>query len=143
MKNLLKRAFSPGVAFVHDLMMVPLAWLAAYWFRFNLYQIPEPMLQYALWDLLLVVPVQVAVFRLFGLYRGVWRFASLPDLARIVKAVAVGLALSIVMAGGLIATVRKTRGDDIDAACGQLVGKVRDRTRRSAMHRSQMTEMQR
>jgi 23S rRNA (adenine2503-C2)-methyltransferase len=37
----------------------------------------------------------------------------------------------IVMAGGLIATVRKTRGDDIDAACGQLAGQVRDRTRRS------------
>jgi 23S rRNA (adenine2503-C2)-methyltransferase len=27
--------------------------------------------------------------------------------------------------------VRKTRGDDIDAACGQLAGKVQDRTRRS------------
>lgn len=38
---------------------------------------------------------------------------------------------SIVMKGGLIATVRKTRGDDIDAACGQLAGKVLDRTRRS------------
>jgi len=38
----------------------------------------------------------------------------------------------LVMAGGLIATVRKTRGDDIDAACGQLAGKVVDRTRRSA-----------
>jgi len=38
----------------------------------------------------------------------------------------------IVRAGGLIATVRKTRGEDIDAACGQLVGKVLDRTRRSA-----------
>lgn len=37
----------------------------------------------------------------------------------------------IAMAGGLIATVRKTRGDDIDAACGQLVGKFQDRTRRS------------
>jgi 23S rRNA (adenine2503-C2)-methyltransferase len=36
------------------------------------------------------------------------------------------------MAGGLIATVRKTRGDDIDAACGQLAGQVLDRTRRSA-----------
>ncbi len=106
MKNLLKRALSPGVAFVHDLMMVPLAWLAAYWFRFNLYQIPEPMLQYALWDLLLVVPVQVAVFRLFGLYRGVWRFASLPDLARIVKAVAVGLALSM----ALVFTVTRLEG---------------------------------
>ncbi len=37
----------------------------------------------------------------------------------------------IVMDAGLIATVRRTRGDDIDAACGQLVGKVVDRTRRS------------
>jgi 23S rRNA (adenine2503-C2)-methyltransferase len=43
----------------------------------------------------------------------------------------------IVMQGGLIATVRKTRGDDIDAACGQLVGKVLDRTRRSARIREQ------
>lgn len=30
-------------------------------------------------------------------------------------------------------TVRKTRGDDIDAACGQLVGDVIDRTKRTAM----------
>jgi 23S rRNA (adenine2503-C2)-methyltransferase len=31
---------------------------------------------------------------------------------------------------GIVATTRKTRGDDIDAACGQLVGKVKDRSRR-------------
>ena len=48
----------------------------------------------------------------------------------------------IVMAGGLIATVRKTRGEDIDAACGQLVGRVRDRTRRSKQHRARMVELQ-
>ncbi len=30
--------------------------------------------------------------------------------------------------GGVMATVRRTRGDDIDAACGQLVGRVTDRT---------------
>jgi 23S rRNA (adenine2503-C2)-methyltransferase len=35
------------------------------------------------------------------------------------------------MQAGLIATVRKTRGDDIDAACGQLAGQVLDRTRRA------------
>jgi 23S rRNA (adenine2503-C2)-methyltransferase len=29
---------------------------------------------------------------------------------------------------GLVVTVRKTRGDDIDAACGQLAGEVQDRT---------------
>jgi 23S rRNA (adenine2503-C2)-methyltransferase len=44
---------------------------------------------------------------------------------------------SIVMEGGLIATVRKTRGEDIDAACGQLVGRVLDRTRRSRTIREQ------
>jgi 23S rRNA (adenine2503-C2)-methyltransferase len=36
---------------------------------------------------------------------------------------------------GMIAPVRRTRGDDIDAACGQLKGQVMDRTRRSAEFR--------
>lgn len=35
------------------------------------------------------------------------------------------------MKAGVMAITRKTRGDDIDAACGQLVGQVMDRTRRS------------
>jgi len=46
----------------------------------------------------------------------------------------------IVMQGGLIATVRKTRGEDIDAACGQLVGKVKDRTKRSERIKLKMAE---
>lgn len=37
----------------------------------------------------------------------------------------------ILMQAGLNTTVRRTRGDDIDAACGQLVGQVKDRTRRN------------
>ena len=37
----------------------------------------------------------------------------------------------ILMQAGYIVTVRKTRGDDIDAACGQLAGKVLDKTKRS------------
>lgn len=36
----------------------------------------------------------------------------------------------ILMKSGLNTTIRRTRGDDIDAACGQLVGQVKDRTRR-------------
>jgi 23S rRNA (adenine2503-C2)-methyltransferase len=36
----------------------------------------------------------------------------------------------------LIATIRKTRGEDIDAACGQLAGQVEDRTKRR-LHRIQ------
>ena len=46
----------------------------------------------------------------------------------------------IVMEAGLIATVRRTRGDDIDAAYGQLVGQVMDRTRRSREHREQLEQ---
>ena len=35
----------------------------------------------------------------------------------------------ILIDAGIVTTVRKTRGDDIDAACGQLAGDVKDRTR--------------
>jgi 23S rRNA (adenine2503-C2)-methyltransferase len=35
--------------------------------------------------------------------------------------------LDQVLKGGVMATIRKTRGDDIDAACGQLAGRVIDR----------------
>jgi 23S rRNA (adenine2503-C2)-methyltransferase len=37
----------------------------------------------------------------------------------------------IIVHGGVVTTVRRTRGDEIDAACGQLVGQVADKTRRS------------
>jgi 23S rRNA (adenine2503-C2)-methyltransferase len=38
----------------------------------------------------------------------------------------------ILMAADIVTTVRKTRGDDIDAACGQLAGQVKDRSKRQA-----------
>lgn len=41
---------------------------------------------------------------------------------------------------GVIAMVRRTRGDDIDAACGQLKGKVVDKTKRQAQFRQQLEE---
>ena len=37
----------------------------------------------------------------------------------------------ILSQAGFVTTVRTTRGEDIDAACGQLVGQVEDKTRRS------------
>ncbi len=40
----------------------------------------------------------------------------------------------ILMQAGYVVTVRKTRGDDIDAACGQLAGKVQDKIKRSAKY---------
>ena len=42
----------------------------------------------------------------------------------------------VLVDAGYIVTVRTTRGDDIDAACGQLVGQVVDRTRRNERYRA-------
>ncbi|MFQ5755385.1 MAG: polysaccharide biosynthesis protein [Acidiferrobacterales bacterium] len=87
---------SRGAAFTHDLAMIPVAWLGAYWLRFNLESVPEPYLSQALAMLPVVIMVHVSVFLYFGLYRGVWRFASIPDLIRISKAVALAVVLSAV-----------------------------------------------
>lgn len=48
----------------------------------------------------------------------------------------------ILMEAGYITTVRTTRGDDIDAACGQLAGQVNDVTRRSERYKAQFDEVQ-
>ena len=86
---------SPLVAFLHDLLMVPLAWFAAYWLRANLSAIPAVYLEGAWYWLPLIVAVHAGVFVYFGLYRGDWRFASLPDLLRILKAVVAGTLICV------------------------------------------------
>jgi 23S rRNA (adenine2503-C2)-methyltransferase len=51
----------------------------------------------------------------------------------------VAIFAKILIDAGLVTTIRKTRGDDIDAACGQLAGEVMDRTRVSARIEKQRT----
>jgi FlaA1/EpsC-like NDP-sugar epimerase len=89
--------------------MIPLAWVGAYWLRFNLESIPEPYLGQALKVLPVVIIVHVSVFLYFGLYRGVWRFASIPDLIRITKAVVVAVAVSDGLRTERFTTVRARR----------------------------------
>lgn len=84
------------VVVVHDAMASFVAWYLAYWLRFNL-TLPPAYLASASETVLWVVPLQYAIFQMFGLYRGLWRFASLPDLTRIVKAVGVTAVASPVV----------------------------------------------
>ena len=86
---------SRTAAFIHDLLFIPIAWLTAYWLRFNLESIPSKFFETALNVLPVVIVVQGSIFLLFGLYRGVWRFASVPDFIRIGKAVIVGVVTSL------------------------------------------------
>ncbi|HGO6177767.1 TPA: polysaccharide biosynthesis protein, partial [Burkholderia cepacia] len=76
-------------AFLFDLLAVLAAWLFAYLVRFN-GSVPPDFLGGALMALTWVLPVYALMFHIFGLYRGLWVFASLPDLMRIAKAVVGG-----------------------------------------------------
>ncbi len=94
MSGWLNKFRARGAVLAHDLLMIPAAWLGAYWLRFNLGSIPEPFLEHALALLPAVMVLQGGLFWYFGLYRGVWRFASMPDLMRILKAAASGVFIT-------------------------------------------------
>jgi FlaA1/EpsC-like NDP-sugar epimerase len=85
-----------GSAFVFDLCAVASAWVAAYLIRFN-GAVPDDFFFGCLRSLVWVLPTYAVLFRVFGLYRGMWVFASLPDLMRISKAVLVGAVLTTVV----------------------------------------------
>ncbi|MDH3315313.1 MAG: polysaccharide biosynthesis protein [Gammaproteobacteria bacterium] len=95
--RLFERLKNRTAALTHDLIMVPVAWLGAFWLRFNLGEIPTNHLDAALTALPFVIVAQGAVFCYFGLYRGVWRFASVPDLLRIAKAIGVGVVAAALL----------------------------------------------
>ena len=79
--------------FLHDVLMIPLAWYLAYWLRFNLDTIPEEFVRTATLVLPVVIICQSISYLVFGLYRGIWRFASLPDLVRIGKSIFLGVLI--------------------------------------------------
>ncbi len=86
--------YSRTTVFLHDLLMIPAAWYLAYWLRFNLGTIPENALQVATFMLPVVILCQSFSYVVFGLYRGIWRFASLYDFIRIGKSVYVGALIA-------------------------------------------------
>jgi FlaA1/EpsC-like NDP-sugar epimerase len=83
------------LAISHDIFAAAAAWILAYAFRFN-FDPPLDQQRGALTLLMWAVPLQVMVFGKLGLYRGVWRYASLPDLQRIMLAVSIS-ALGVVL----------------------------------------------
>ncbi|MDD5611790.1 MAG: nucleoside-diphosphate sugar epimerase/dehydratase [Gallionella sp.] len=93
------------LAILHDIVASMLAWIFAYLLRFN-FELPEHFSTEMQQTLMWIVPLQVAIFWKMGLYRGIWRYASLNDLRRIVLAVLfAALAIPVVlrmMRSGLI-----------------------------------------
>lgn len=79
------------LAVVHDTAASAVAWSLAYLLRFN-FDLPESFAAELRQTLIWVVPLQMMVFWRFGLYQGIWRYASTADLRRIVLAVMLSAA---------------------------------------------------
>lgn len=80
---------------LHDIIMVTIAWALAILIRYEWPLFPD--VEATLWQALpIVIIVQSLVLWQVGLYRGIWRFASLPDLLSILRAAVIG-SLGIVL----------------------------------------------
>ena len=77
------RTFS---AFAYDGLAAIAAWYIAFSLRFN-FDMPASFATTMQLTMAWIVPLQLMIFVRYGLYKGVWRFASLPDLKRILIAI--------------------------------------------------------
>ena len=83
-----------NIVIAHDLLMAAVAWTMAFLlrFEFNLDELSTD----AYWQVLLIsLPIYLTISWGFGLYRGSWRFASIPDLWNIIRVVAINTVLLV------------------------------------------------
>jgi FlaA1/EpsC-like NDP-sugar epimerase len=91
--KILLRFRGPLVLLVH-LGLIPLGYWLAYCLRFD-YPLPEAYAQQFAATVLLLIPIRLLSFRLFGLYQGWWRHVGMQDLVDLVRAVTLSSALFV------------------------------------------------
>ena len=99
MKHLpgLRLPLSRALIVLHDLLMVVLAWQGLIALRYSSIGLEVPGHGFVL-ETLIVAAVQLTVFWRMGLYRGLWRFASFPDLRNIlVSSIVGGVVVALVL----------------------------------------------
>ncbi len=85
---------------LHDLFMTWLAWVLCFMIRYSIWpdapEIQYPEVQYWSAVILSVILIQGIICFAFNMYRGLWRFASVPDLINLIKSASVGtLAIAL------------------------------------------------
>jgi FlaA1/EpsC-like NDP-sugar epimerase len=84
-----------ALVFLFDLLAPVFAWPGSFFLRFN-FEWPYGYESHMLAGLIVLLPTHALACRLAGLYRGLWIFASLPDLRRVLRAVAVSSLVMVV-----------------------------------------------
>jgi FlaA1/EpsC-like NDP-sugar epimerase len=87
--NPLKLSHRAALAFLHDVVASAVCWVLAFWLRLNL-ELPGEFHAPLAVAVAASVPLHALIFWSLGLYRGSWRYASLPDLKRIALACLTG-----------------------------------------------------
>ena len=77
---------------LHDLAMITFVWVGLRWLASVA---GAPVASSLVHELIVVLLTQGIVLRMVGLYQGLWRFASLPDLANLVRAALLGVLLIV------------------------------------------------
>ena len=86
--SFLKKVYSKLPVLSYDILAIPISWFLAYWLQYNARPFAHEVYStYSLSGLALIVPVQVACYYHFKVYRGLWRFSSLNDVVRILYSV--------------------------------------------------------
>jgi FlaA1/EpsC-like NDP-sugar epimerase len=84
----------PVVSF--DVLSIPVAWCLAYWLRYNMNAFPSAVFtNFSMSALLILMAVQTGCYYYFKVYRGLWRFSSVNDMVRIIKAILTAIVLTI------------------------------------------------
>ncbi len=78
-----------GIVFTSDILMTVISFLGVYWLLLDV-----SFETFNTFSLLAIITMQASINLFCGLYRGIWRFASIPDLIRIARSVLLG-AISI------------------------------------------------
>lgn len=80
------------IAFIHDLIMAGLAFNIALYLRLGDYYFQQG--DFIIWGTGVSVGVSAVIFYLMGLYRGVWRYASMRDLVAITKSASLAIMIT-------------------------------------------------
>lgn len=96
MSGIIKKIYAKCLVLSFDMLAIPLAWYLAYWLRYNMPLFPKQVITpYSLISLAILSVLQIASYYHFNVYRGLWRYSSLNDVERILKAVISAVILII------------------------------------------------
>lgn len=95
MRFYLQKLYSKLPVIAFDVLSIPAAWYMAYWLRYNLHPFTGRELPDSLRALAILAVLQTGFYYYFKVYRGLWRFSSLNDVARILRAVGCATVLAV------------------------------------------------